>query len=105
MHDAPRQQHTPPPTAELFTLYEGKVQGTRPDRLSAVWLQLWVQQHTVFDVPALPTVEQLLGAASWKRVPVPQLVELLAGKEQELYSLFQFQHRRWDERVLGDVKL
>ena len=45
-----------------------------------------------------PMELHVVAAARWEPVTVPQLVELLVGKEQELYSqrsmLFEFQHRK-----------
>ena len=75
-HDAPRSQKTvnSKREAELFSLFEEELGGTRPDRLSDVRPQERVQRHTVkhltdlvrsaskvqvFDAPAPLVVEQL----------------------------------------------
>ena len=93
-HDAPRSQKTvnSKREAELFSLFEEELGGTRPDRLSDVRPQERVQRHTVEHLTDLvrsaPKV-QVLDA------PAPLVVEQLA----DVLALVEKKEREEDARM------
>ena len=93
-HDAPRSKKTVNSKrgAELFSLFEEELGGTRPDRLSDVRPQERVQRHTVehlTDLVRFAPKVQVLDA------PAPLVVEQLA----DVLALVEKKEREEDARM------